>query len=186
MKKYYLKWRPYLKEIGQILFGLLFLAFTMVQCTKIDYNFERGQMSIIGTLAQEPIERTSAENSKSIELMLDQYPGKDFSYSPQHFAHKTLPRLHKRLSKGDTVVLEVFVDDYKRTILGSPTLTEYLIFGALKIISVQVKGDKYENITGPENDEPSYIVAFLIYTVVCFLIINAYVNLVEKLDINNC
>jgi hypothetical protein len=34
----------------------------------------------------------------------------------------------------------------------------------MQIISIQVKGDKYGNITRPENNEPNYIVVFLIYT----------------------
>jgi hypothetical protein len=183
MKAIYLKFRHVFQEILQICLGLGIAAFTLHQCTTIDYNFKPGEIELTGVLTADPTIVKSAENAASIELKLDKYPETKFSYSPDHFHNEGLPRIESKLRKGDTVVLKIFLDDYNRHVTRSPTLTEYFVFGSMPIISIRFGRDMYHNRAKPHNQEPNYMMVFLIYTVVCgFIIISAYVRLCNKID----
>jgi hypothetical protein len=140
-------------------------------------------MKIEGILIKEPVVLSFLSwNMKGLEIVLDTYPETVFLCSPKDFANDGLPPLEKRLTKGDTILLEIFADDYHRRVLRSQTFTESMVYGPISVLGIFVSPDKYENINKAERNHPNFFSVFLLYTIACaFLILSGYVNLQKKL-----
>jgi hypothetical protein len=176
MRKYYEHFRPYLSQILKILSGLGLGAFTIFQCSQMEYQRTSGKTILRGFITRGDYKTTSeAGTSYNIDLCFAAYPDNCFSINSRKFPNS------KNLLRGDSVEIEYFTDALKRELAGQ-SFTEWIFFGPAEIISIRYKGEIFSNIDNPnEPRDRILLIAFLYFLVCATLVITGYMSVSDKL-----